>query len=78
MHEGDLFGPEGHSVGDKRQRQKVEDRRRGRKKRGWERLSVPRGDKGMILRKETNMVYRKMTNYRGRGGNYMLGYGVYF
>lgn len=56
MHERDLFALEGQSVGDKRQRQEVEDRRRGRKKRGGGRLFVPRGDKGMILRKKTNKV----------------------
>lgn len=78
MHERDLFAPEGQSVGDKRQREEVEDRRRGRQKRGGERLFVPRGDKGMILRKKTNKVYRKMTGYRGIGGNSMLGCDVYF
>jgi hypothetical protein len=34
LHKGDLFVPEGQRAGDKRQRQEIEDKRKGPRERG--------------------------------------------
>jgi hypothetical protein len=80
QHKGDLFAPEVQRAGNKRHRQDREDEgeEEGNKEEGTG-VFVLKWDKGLpLVRAETDLAYRQMMVYKGKGGYPVLGWVVQF